>query len=72
MEQFQKNHTICFGEVWKNTLENAIIKNERKKGKSGGSRIPSMSIGGAAMKVIINTKVAINKIGIIKIPNHPM
>jgi len=28
--------------------------------------------GGAAMKAIINTEVAVNKVGIIKTPNHPM
>jgi hypothetical protein len=31
-----------------------------------------MSTGGAAMKAIINTEVAVNKVGIIKTPNHPM
>jgi len=36
------------------------------------SRIPSISTGGAAMKAIINTEVAVNKVGIIKTPNHPM
>ncbi|XLS55119.1 hypothetical protein HN51_004874, partial [Arachis hypogaea] len=36
-----------------------------------GSRIPSISTGGAAMKAIINTEVAVNKVGIIKTPNHP-
>ncbi|XLU98539.1 hypothetical protein S245_012879, partial [Arachis hypogaea] len=37
-----------------------------------GSRIPSISTGGAAMKAIINTEVAVNKVGIIKTPNHPI
>jgi len=32
----------------------------------------SISTGGAAMKAIINTEVAVNKVGIIKTPNHPM
>jgi hypothetical protein len=27
---------------------------------------------GAAMKAIINTEVAVNKVGIIKKPNHPI
>ncbi|KAK6769121.1 hypothetical protein RDI58_033634 [Solanum bulbocastanum] len=31
-----------------------------------------MSTGGAAMKAIINTEVAVNKVGIIKTPNHPI
>ena len=37
-----------------------------------GSQIPSISTEGAAMKAIINTEVAFNKVGIIKTPNHPM
>ena len=37
-----------------------------------GSRIPSMSTGGAAMKAIINTEVAVNRVGIIRTPNQPM
>jgi arginyl-tRNA--protein-N-Asp/Glu arginylyltransferase len=36
------------------------------------SRIPSISTGGAAMNAIIKTEVAVNKVGIIKTPNHPM
>jgi len=32
----------------------------------------SISTGGAAIKAIINTEVAFNKVGIIKTPNHPM
>jgi hypothetical protein len=28
--------------------------------------------GGAAMNAIIKTEVAVNKVGIIKTPNHPM
>jgi hypothetical protein len=35
-------------------------------------RIPSISTGGAAMNAIIKTEVAVNKVGIIKTPNHPM
>jgi hypothetical protein len=37
-----------------------------------GSRIPSISTGGAAMNAIIKTEVAVNTVGIIKTPNHPM
>ena len=37
-----------------------------------GSRIPSISTGGAAMKATMNTEVAVNKVGIINTPNHPM
>ena len=37
-----------------------------------GSRMPSMSTGGAAMKAIINTEVAVNRVGIIRTPNQPM
>jgi hypothetical protein len=29
-------------------------------------------LGGAAMNAIIKTEVAVNKVGIIKTPNHPM
>jgi hypothetical protein len=32
----------------------------------------SSSTGGAAMNAIIKTEVAVNKVGIIKTPNHPM
>ena len=37
-----------------------------------GSRIPSMSTGGAAMNPMMNTDVAVNKQGIINTPNQPM
>ena len=37
-----------------------------------GSRIPSISTGGAAMKPIIKTVVAVNNVGIMITPNHPM
>jgi hypothetical protein len=37
-----------------------------------GSRIPSISTGGAAINAIINTEVAVNRVGIIKTPNQPM
>ena len=36
-----------------------------------GSRIPSISTGGAAMKAMMNTEVAVNRVGIIRIPNQP-
>jgi len=36
-----------------------------------GSRIPSMSTGGAAMKARIKQVVAANRQGIIRTPNHP-
>ena len=36
-----------------------------------GSRIPSISTGGAAMKAIINAVVAVSSAGIIKTPNQP-
>jgi hypothetical protein len=31
-----------------------------------------MSTGGAAMKAMMNTEVAVNRVGIIRTPNHPM
>jgi hypothetical protein len=37
-----------------------------------GSRIPSISTGGAAMNAMMNTEVAVNNVGIIKTPNQPM
>ena len=36
-----------------------------------GSRMPSMSTGGAAMKANIKQVVAVNKQGIISTPNQP-
>jgi hypothetical protein len=32
----------------------------------------TVTTGGAAMNAIIKTEVAVNKVGIIKTPNHPM
>jgi len=37
-----------------------------------GSRIPSISTGGAAMKAMMNTEVAVNNVGIMITPNQPM
>jgi hypothetical protein len=37
-----------------------------------GSRIPSISTGGAAMKATMNTEVAVKRVGIINTPNQPM
>jgi hypothetical protein len=37
-----------------------------------GSRIPSMSTGGAAINAIINTLVAVSRVGIMITPNHPI
>jgi hypothetical protein len=37
-----------------------------------GSRIPSMSTGGAAMKAMMNTLVAVKRQGIMITPNQPM
>lgn len=37
-----------------------------------GSRMPSMSTGGAAMKAITKQMVAASKHGIMITPNHPM
>jgi hypothetical protein len=53
---------------------------DRRQKEDGGvreidllkTRIPSISTGGAAMNAIIKTEVAVNKVGIIKTPNHPM
>jgi hypothetical protein len=56
--------------IWMIALE--IILFPLRKEPETGSRIPSISTGGAAMKAIINTEVAINKVGIINTPNHPM
>jgi hypothetical protein len=36
-----------------------------------GSRIPSMSTGGAAINAVIKQIVAASKQGIIRIPNQP-
>ena len=36
------------------------------------SRIPSISTGGAAMKAMMNTEVAVKSRGIINTPNQPM
>ena len=36
-----------------------------------GSRIPSMSTGGAAMKATMKQIVAANRVGIISVPNQP-
>ena len=36
-----------------------------------GSRIPSMSTGGAAMKAMMNTEVAVSRVGIMITPNQP-
>ena len=36
-----------------------------------GSRIPSMSTGGAAMNASMNAVVAVSKVGIIKTPKCP-
>jgi hypothetical protein len=36
-----------------------------------GSLIPSISTGGFAIKAIIKTEVATNKVGIHNTPNHP-
>ena len=35
-----------------------------------GSRIPSMSTGGAAMKAMMNTEVAVSRVGIMITPNQ--
>jgi hypothetical protein len=45
---------------------------EERRRTETGSRIPSISTGGAAMNAIIKTEVAVNQVGIIKTPNHPM
>jgi hypothetical protein len=37
-----------------------------------GSRIPSISTGGAAMNAMMNTEVAVRRRGIINTPNQPM
>ena len=37
-----------------------------------GSRIPSISTGGAAIKAMIKQVVAVKSVGIITTPNHPM
>ncbi|PLZ76090.1 hypothetical protein CBP16_22950 [Fischerella thermalis WC217] len=37
-----------------------------------GSRIPSMSTGGAAMKAMMKQVVAASKVGIINTPNQPI
>lgn len=37
-----------------------------------GSRIPSISTGGAAIKAMMKQEVAVNNVGNIKQPNQPM
>jgi hypothetical protein len=37
-----------------------------------GSRIPSISTGGAAINAMIKQVVAVQSVGIITTPNHPM
>ena len=37
-----------------------------------GSRIPSISTGGAAMNAMMKHEVAVNNVGNIKQPNQPM
>jgi hypothetical protein len=37
-----------------------------------GSRMPSMSTGGAAMKAMMKQVVAASRVGIINTPNQPM
>jgi hypothetical protein len=36
-----------------------------------GSRIPSMSTGGAATNATMKQIVAVSRVGIIRTPNHP-
>ena len=36
-----------------------------------GSRIPSMSTGGAAMKAVMKQTVAARRVGIMRTPNQP-
>jgi len=43
-----------------------------KREPATGSRIPSISTGGAAIKAMMNTEVAVKRVGIINTPNHPM
>eukprot|EP00960_Hanusia_phi_P000938 25675-Hanusia_phi.AAC.1 len=43
-----------------------------KSDPATGSRIPSISTGGAAMKAMMKQLVAVNNVGIIKTPNQPM
>jgi hypothetical protein len=43
-----------------------------RKEPDTGSRIPSISTGGAATQAMMNTHVAVNKHGIINTPNQPM
>jgi hypothetical protein len=47
-----------------------LIGREKDGVREKDSRIPSISTGGAAMNAIIKTEVAVNKVGIIKTPNH--
>jgi hypothetical protein len=37
-----------------------------------GSRIPSISTGGAAMNAMMKQVIAVNNVGKITTPNHPM
>ena len=42
------------------------------KDPATGSRIPSMSTGGAARNAVMKHEVAARRVGNIKVPNHPM
>jgi hypothetical protein len=42
------------------------------KDPATGSRIPSMSTGGAAMKAVMKQVVAAKRVGNMMVPNHPM
>jgi len=43
-----------------------------KSDPATGSRIPSMSTGGAAMNAVMKHVVAANKVGNMRVPNQPM
>jgi hypothetical protein len=52
--------------------QNRRLYCSRKEENQKQAREYHQYLGGAAMKAIINTEVAVNKVGIINTPNHPM
>jgi hypothetical protein len=53
-------------------IEPVIILLPYNNEPATGSRIPSISTGGAAMKPMMKQVVAVNNVGNIKQPNQPM
>lgn len=54
------------------TTEAEIMLFPYNKDPATGSRIPSMSTGGAAIIAATKQVAAVNKVGNIRVPNQPM